>query len=254
MPFLLHLKNPRRAFTLIELLVVIAIIALLAAILFPVFARARENARRASCQSNLKQLGLAMTQYTQDYDERYPCQYTESGATPAGTAYAAISDFTLPSVYNTPTGQNWAAATYPYSKSWQILRCPSATLLAGPYGPSGESDTSYATNGVITRSQGVSEAAIPSASSIILAHEWNYRAKYAAARPFYVNAGTQGYTGAVNPDQHDQTHFDGGNLLFCDGHVKWRKQTTIALSEFGLKTNDMAPVPEDESHRYPALF
>ena len=63
-------KQHRRGFTLIELLVVIAIIAILAAILFPVFARARENARRASCQSNLKQLGLAIMQYVQDYDER----------------------------------------------------------------------------------------------------------------------------------------------------------------------------------------
>src|ERR1035437_1858197 len=61
-----------RGFTLIELLVVIAIIAILAAILFPVFAKARENARRASCMSQLKQLGLGMMQYTQDSDEAYP--------------------------------------------------------------------------------------------------------------------------------------------------------------------------------------
>jgi prepilin-type N-terminal cleavage/methylation domain-containing protein len=62
------------AFTLIELLVVIAIIAMLAAILFPVFGRARENARRSSCQSNLKQIGLGIMQYTQDYDERLPAR------------------------------------------------------------------------------------------------------------------------------------------------------------------------------------
>src|SRR6476646_1701115 len=66
------LRKALRGFTLIELLVVIAIIAILAAILFPVFGRARENARRSSCQSNLKQMGLGFAQYTQDYDERYP--------------------------------------------------------------------------------------------------------------------------------------------------------------------------------------
>src|SRR5687767_2494370 len=74
-------------FTLIELLVVIAIIALLAAILFPVFARARENARRSSCQSNLKQLGLAMAQYSGDYDERMvPIYLTYPHTNPDGSA------------------------------------------------------------------------------------------------------------------------------------------------------------------------
>src|SRR5687767_13808544 len=64
--------HKRTAFTLIEILVVISIITITAAILFPIFARARENARRSSCQSNLKQLGIAFEQYIQDYDERYP--------------------------------------------------------------------------------------------------------------------------------------------------------------------------------------
>ena len=77
--------NRRIAFTLIELLVVIAIIAILAAILFPVFARARENARRAGCQSNLKQIALGFLQYAQDYDERLP-NVQDSGATTAQAA------------------------------------------------------------------------------------------------------------------------------------------------------------------------
>src|SRR5688572_8152662 len=72
-----HRQRERSGFTLIELLVVIAIIAILAAILFPVFARARENARRASCQSNLKQIALGVKQYTQDYDEKFPARYTD---------------------------------------------------------------------------------------------------------------------------------------------------------------------------------
>src|SRR4028119_919204 len=81
-------KQYRAGFTLIELLVVIAIIAILAAILFPVFARARENARRAACQSNLKQLGLAFAQYNQDYDGRYA--YTDDGAN--GTPDQGLTD------------------------------------------------------------------------------------------------------------------------------------------------------------------
>ena len=95
----------RRAFTLIELLVVIAIIAILAAILFPVFARARENARRISCLSNLKQIGLGFLQYTQDYDESYPLT-------------------TMSGMAMTPQA-SWTTSTQPYLKSVQIFRCPS---------------------------------------------------------------------------------------------------------------------------------
>ena len=78
----MNIKNTK-GFTLIELLVVIAIIAILAAILFPVFARARENARRTSCLNNMKQIGLGFMQYTQDYDEKYPPNMPETG-TPDG--------------------------------------------------------------------------------------------------------------------------------------------------------------------------
>jgi prepilin-type N-terminal cleavage/methylation domain-containing protein/prepilin-type processing-associated H-X9-DG protein len=95
----------KSAFTLIELLVVIAIIAILAAILFPVFGRARENARRSSCQSNLKQIGLGFAQYTQDYDERFP----RVGGKNAFNYYSP----------------SWRIAVFPYVKSTQIYVCPS---------------------------------------------------------------------------------------------------------------------------------
>ena len=103
----------RKGFTLIELLVVIAIIAILAAILFPVFGRARENARRSSCQSNLKQIGLGILQYVQDYDEKMPL----------GRTAEAVS--------------NWQYNVQPYIKSYQVFACPSNTrntigLQAGP--------------------------------------------------------------------------------------------------------------------------
>ena len=104
----LSATKKRAAFTLIELLVVIAIIAILAAILFPVFARARENARRSSCQSNLKQIGLGVIQYAQDYDERMPSSRMNPG--------------------NVDTlGGVWQVLIQPYIKSYQVFQCPSNT-------------------------------------------------------------------------------------------------------------------------------
>jgi len=106
-------------FTLIELLVVIAIIAILAAILFPVFAQAREKARQISCTSNLKQVALAFLQYQQDYDEACPIAYNGS---------YSYSKFTAP-LYNTtvqPIGQptGIAAELQPYIKTWDVFTCP----------------------------------------------------------------------------------------------------------------------------------
>ncbi len=108
----------KRGFTLIELLVVIAIISILAAILFPVFARARENARRSSCVSNLKQMGLGFMMYSQDFDEHMPNAfntYPSSGAyrMPNGNPASAAA-------------QPWYSLIYPYLKNWQLLNCPSA--------------------------------------------------------------------------------------------------------------------------------
>lgn len=124
-------------FTLIELLVVIAIIAILAAILFPVFARARENARRSSCQSNMKQFGLAFMQYIQDYDEKY---HTGVHALPFAS-YGTTSY----------TGVGWGVKLFPYAKTLGLYKCPSDPTKA-------RNDYSDVVNGVTYFPQVVSYA------------------------------------------------------------------------------------------------
>jgi prepilin-type N-terminal cleavage/methylation domain-containing protein/prepilin-type processing-associated H-X9-DG protein len=201
----------KRAFTLIELLVVIAIIAILAAILFPVFARARENARRASCQSNLKQIALGVFQYTQDYDEKFP-QY----ALASSTTYSATN----------PRG--WADAIQPYLKSTQIYQCPSEST--GPQSDpntSGYSDYSYnmmlssdAAGGVIA---GKSLAVLTQptltvlnaddATSSAVSYNWGCGIGDACSND---PAGLAHFSGKASI-----RHLDGQNFSFCDGHVKW---------------------------------
>ena len=100
------IMQKRKGFTLIELLVVIAIIAILAAILFPVFQKVRENARRAACQSNFKQINLGMMMYIQDYDETWPAR--------------TITD----NIYGGGPYQSWAFALQPFIKSTGVWQCP----------------------------------------------------------------------------------------------------------------------------------
>src|SRR5881392_4236509 len=115
--FPINIHKARFGFTLIELLVVIAIIAILAAILFPVFAQAREKARQASCLSNMKQIGLSMTLYVQDYDETFP--HSPWNGQPVGTDDNDYGKSTY------VTRFTWYWQLYPYTKSRKIWICPS---------------------------------------------------------------------------------------------------------------------------------
>ena len=115
-------QSRSRGFTLIELLVVIAIIAILAAILFPVFQKVRENARKASCQSNEKQIGLALIQYSQDYDERLVrAWYGNGGYDPSDPRPASLK-------------YKWMDAVYPFVKSTAVFHCPDDSGINGSTG------------------------------------------------------------------------------------------------------------------------
>lgn len=186
----------RRGFTLIELLVVIAIIAILAAILFPVFARAREKARQTSCLSNLKQLGLAILSYTQDYDECMPL---------APDAGAQASSW-------------WQNSLVPYIKNEQIYVCPSDKTLSLGYGYNYRHLRTSGSTGA-----GISIAKIDRPSERYVMMDGRARCVYCVfCWPNPENEGPYGDNWYIRP-----RHNDGANVNFADGHAKWLDNSTI---------------------------
>lgn len=215
-------KKHRTGFTLIELLVVIAIIAILAAILFPVFARARENARRASCQSNLKQIALGVFQYVQDYDERMPQQWQNRGG---GAGYDPVTPF--------PDNQDkgWTMLVQPYLKSWQIFQCPSQSTV--PTVAQAPNNSDYWINiDATSRSQaefetptntvllgdGGSGSAAAGLTGCGSSGSMMGRDTCTAA-----DAGLSAYVISSLDNNKAHRHLEGANFAFADGHVKWFK-------------------------------
>ena len=223
----------KKGFTLIELLVVIAIIAILAAILFPVFARARENARRTSCLSNLKQVGLGVMQYVQDYDEMYP-----------RTLQVNLQEWDVPGLSDATTGGRawyWYKMIYPYTKSVQVYFCPSSSAGTSPqtghYGANQNVMTYY---GTTTPPINMATVAAPASVYMIM----DYSAYLAAPGRVVTNPSAQWYlpgSGKHNgqsaaslamtswrvSDYDKGRHFDSVNMLFADGHAKWLNSGTI---------------------------
>ncbi len=246
----------KRGFTLIELLVVIAIIAILAAILFPVFGRARENARRSSCQSNLKQIGIGILQYVQDYDETYP-QAAQRGGELLG----------------------WAQLIQPYIKSYQIFQCPSEStqgiIPVHAYFPAGD-QTDYFLNGLIGDPPGpdyligVRLPKLENPALGIMAGDTNptldagggqfsgnqryattayYNGKISSNGAYCygiigtVASGNYGCEDLVTIDRKGAgiRHLDGANYLFADGHAKYQKLTQMWGAGTPLNVSGQAP-------------
>ncbi len=230
------MRRTNQAFTLIELLVVIAIIAILAAILFPVFAKAREKARQSSCQSNLKQLGIANSMYMTDYDQVTPmCRYTAPAPMndPNNTAVVTV-------------WYAWAEFMMPYVKNWQILNCPSQTyaIRYGGAAPGQIRVYSYgrqlgyfnSSAGHSTQPWSISETAIPLPAETVNAQETD-----GCARPGPRYIAWPGPDVSV-PWANDNfapsmRHNDGSNLLFYDGHVKWAGRYNMPAKYWSIEAD-----------------
>ncbi len=248
----------RSAFTLIELLVVIAIIAILAAILFPVFARARENARRSSCSSNLKQIGLGIFQYIQDYDEKYPMGFADLNNSQGLDA----------------ADQGWAQMMQPYLKSVQIFQCPSETN-AGPNQANINQGNvaNYSDYWMNYRLQAQSQALLDASAVTVMFGDGQggtatatkgtpaYSVQYltsipmntsVATNPSSTNTDIYNSAASASTDIYDSSsgtasgqggrrHLEGINFAFADGHVKWLRPEKMTQNNAAQGNPTFAP-------------
>jgi prepilin-type N-terminal cleavage/methylation domain-containing protein/prepilin-type processing-associated H-X9-DG protein len=230
----------RKGFTLIELLVVIAIIAILAAILFPVFAKVRENARRISCASNLKQLGTGLTQYVQDNDEQI------ANGVPNTSNWSGIG---------------WGSQIYPFIKSVGVFKCPDdstpmptvsyafnarlndrqnggISLLSRFQEPARTLNLSEVTGAGVVRVDAPLEAAAGATARSPIDYGYNLASSDIAVpvgNAYCCGTGSLKYAGGTyssgvhggNQDAPQPRHTDGANYLFLDSHVKYLRGSQV---------------------------
>ena len=249
-----------RAFTLIELLIVIAIITIIAAILFPVFATAREKARTSSCASNEKQWGVAFQQYLQDYDEQFPCgEYSNVGY----------------------PGRGWGGQVFSYMKTTSVLACPSdnnSKLSPFSYGYNANvggykqalthttTDITWGSNYTVGLSVLSSQLTAPSRTVLLFEvtetwgnTTWNPQTDTASPSGTGFAGPTTGFgdnmefyatgllrnnltTGQTCPNVHIKDplgrHSGGSNFLYCDGHCKWLGPTQVTAGQNANTINE----------------
>ena len=224
----------RHGFTLIELLVVIAIIAILAAILFPVFAKAREKARQSSCLSNVKQLIFGVMQYAQDYDERYP-----GGLVGSDTSQGPVTRSTW-----FTTAKATSDIIFPYVKNTQVFTCPSSPNTAATYSCNYGFNAAICPNLTAAGSSAVSLGRVVRPAEVFCVldagpYMVDYQGEVVTPEgSFWYVPGTCGGrnpagVGAVALSGNEQKDFvsgrhnEGINVGLADGHAKWFSGSSI---------------------------
>ena len=225
----------RCGFTLIELLVVIAVISILAALLFPVFAKALEKAQQATCASNLRQLGLAWTQYTQDNDELLPGATDGAGGAnmAGGWVFYTVFGSVTPAVFDVTQG-----SLYPYVRDRQVYVCPDDSEARS-------TGLSYAVNSC-TVARGADASGLPQprsgkplaafdapAATLLLGEE------DASSGDHQTGSTNDGYLSLYFDDAVSVRHTGGSNVEFLDGHVHWYDFPATAGHPFSRSATDI---------------
>ncbi|MGB9876175.1 MAG: DUF1559 domain-containing protein [bacterium] len=231
------IRNERKGFTLIELLVVIAIIAILAAILFPVFSRARENARKTVCLSNMKQIGTALMMYVQDWDECYPvscwgeavCQWRDDISYWLSGVFPYVKNV---GIFSCPSQSGSHCFCFPAITRLPEFRdgnCPAWNRVKINYGYS--EPMSYQRPLKMSRLQNPAATVVIADSPCQYLGDYHFVRTQDPARSFLRRIAFKDWWGcgcppkdpqAVPPDPDNHTyHMGGSNIVFADGHAKW---------------------------------